>query len=175
MISKKEEIVEAIMEFDRLAEGKKYIFLDEISFIKDWQNAVKFLLDSPISRDKLIYITGSSIAGLKKEMFPGRNIKIKEFLPLMFREFCVLFGSKHLKEHIGKRKVPALMRRRSYDPDASGVLNEPLQPLAQNTSTAQQRRTSVSAGCMASPMTLNSDYSGISCEPYMPRRVFQEL
>lgn len=114
MLSKKEEIIEAIMEFDRLAEGKKYIFLDEISFVKDWQNAVKFLLDSPISRDKLIYITGSSIAGLKKEMFPGRNIKIKEFLPLMFREFCTLFGSEKLKGHIGKRKTIALTGSDQY-------------------------------------------------------------
>ncbi len=105
LLSKKEDIIEVIREFDRLAAGKKYIFLDEISFVKDWQNAVKFLLDSPISRGKTVYITGSSTAGLKKEMFPGRDIEIKKFLPLSFREFCSLFGSGQLKKHIEKRKI----------------------------------------------------------------------
>ncbi|MBU4374394.1 MAG: ATP-binding protein [Euryarchaeota archaeon] len=113
MLSKKEEIIEAIQEFDRLAVGKKYVFLDEISFVKEWQNAVKFLLDSPISRDKTIYITGSSTAGLKKEMFPGRDIEIKKFLPLLFREFCALFGSEKLKEHL-KSKVISLSETGVY-------------------------------------------------------------
>lgn len=97
LISKKEEIVEIILAFDRLAEGRKFIFLNEISFTRDWQNAVKFILDSPISRNKVFYVTGSSIAALKKETFPGRNIKLKEFLPLSFREFCILFGSNELR------------------------------------------------------------------------------
>ncbi|MCE8428029.1 MAG: ATP-binding protein [Candidatus Methanoperedens sp.] len=105
LLSKKEDIIEALQEFDRLADGKKYIFLDEITFVKDWQNAVKFLLDSPISREKVIYITGSSIAGLKKEMFPGRDIEIRKFLPLSFREFCCLFGRDDLKGHIGKQNT----------------------------------------------------------------------
>lgn len=101
LISKKEGIVEAIQAFDRLSGGKKYVFLDEITFVEGWQNAVKFLLDSPISRDKVFYITGSSIAGLKKEMFPGRNIELKEFLPLSFSEFCRLFGSVNLVKNMG--------------------------------------------------------------------------
>jgi predicted AAA+ superfamily ATPase len=83
LLSKKEDIIEALQEFERLADGKKYIFLDEITFVKDWQDAVKFLLDSPLGREKIIYITGSSIAGLRKEMFPGRDINIMEFLPLL--------------------------------------------------------------------------------------------
>lgn len=113
LLSKKEDIVDAIQEFDRLAQGKKYILLDEITFVKDWQNAVKFLLDSPICRDKITYITGSSTAGLKKEMFPGRDIEIIKFLPLMFREFCSLFGSERLKEHVGK-KAATLPEARTF-------------------------------------------------------------
>jgi len=107
MISKKEDIVSMLQEFDRLSEGKKYIFLDEITFVNDWQNAIKFILDSPLSRNKIFCITGSSIAGLKKEMFPGRNIEIKKFLPLPFSEFCKLFGSENLKKIIeGKKQKP---------------------------------------------------------------------
>lgn len=108
LLSKKEDIIEAIQEFDRLAAGKKYIFLDEISFVKDWQNAVKFLLDSPVSRGKTVYITGSSTAGLKKEMFPGRDIEIKKFLPLPFHGFCSLFGSENLKKNIDKKEEVSL-------------------------------------------------------------------
>lgn len=105
LLSKKEDIIEALQEFDRLAEGKKYIFLDEITFVKDWQDAVKFLLDSPLSREKIIYITGSSIAGLRKEMFPGRDLELRKFLPLSFREFCCLFGSDILKNQIKKQNA----------------------------------------------------------------------
>jgi predicted AAA+ superfamily ATPase len=105
LLSKKEDIIEALQEFERLADGKKYVFLDEITFIKDWQDAVKFLLDSPLSREKIIYITGSSIAGLRKEMFPGRDIEIRKFLPLSFHEFCSLFGSDPLKSQIEKQNA----------------------------------------------------------------------
>lgn len=108
MISKKEDIVDLMQEFDRLSEGRKYIFLDEITFVENWQNAIKFILDSPISRNKIFCITGSSIAGLKKEMFPGRNIEIKKFLPLSFSEFCKLFGSESLKKTIESRKQKML-------------------------------------------------------------------
>ncbi|MBU3957634.1 MAG: ATP-binding protein [Nanoarchaeota archaeon] len=108
LISKKEDIVSMLQEFDRLSEGKKYIFLDEITFVENWQNAIKFILDSPLSRNKVFCITGSSIAGLKKEMFPGRDIEIKKFLPLPFSEFCKLFGGESLKKIIGSGKQKPL-------------------------------------------------------------------
>lgn len=121
LISRKEDIVEMIREFDRMSEGKKYVFLDEITFVESWQNAVKFVLDSPISRNKIFCITGSSIAGLKKEMFPGRNIEIEKFLPLSFAEFCRLFGSEPLKKVIDEKKrnsVPDEKRIRAFLPFA---------------------------------------------------------
>lgn len=108
IISKKENIVSMLQEFDRLSEGKKYVFLDEITFVESWQNAIKFILDSPISRNKVFCITGSSIAGLKKEMFPGRNIEIEKFLPLSFAEFCRLFGSETLKKELESKKQNSL-------------------------------------------------------------------
>ena len=97
-----EEITELIRKIDALIEGEKYIFLDEISFVENWQKAIKYILDSPLSKNKTIYLTGSSSINLKKENFPGRKIKIEEFLPLTFREFVKLFGSKELKKNLTK-------------------------------------------------------------------------
>jgi hypothetical protein len=80
--------------FERFSSGEKFIFLDEITFVRDWDAAVKFLLDFGV---KNLYVTGSTSATLRKEKFPGRKIRFKEFLPLDFRGFCLLFGSEELK------------------------------------------------------------------------------
>lgn len=94
------EIIEIVRFSDSLIEGKKYIFFDEITFVPEWQRAVKFILDSPLKRNKTILVTGSSSVALKKETFPGRDIKTKVFLPLSFKEFCKIFGSEELKKEI---------------------------------------------------------------------------
>jgi predicted AAA+ superfamily ATPase len=95
-----EEIVDIIRKLDFLVEGEKYVFLDEVGFVKDWERAIKYILDSNLSKDKVIYITGSSSLNLRKESFPGRNIEIKKFLPLTFKEFCKIFGSDELKNKL---------------------------------------------------------------------------
>lgn len=92
-----EEIVEIVRFMDSLISGAKYFFFDEITFIPDWQRAVKYILDSSLKENKTFYITGSSSLRLKKETFPGRDIKTKEFLPLSFKKFCQVFGSANLK------------------------------------------------------------------------------
>ena len=94
------EVVEIVRFSDSLMEGKKYLFFDEITFVNDWQRAVKFVLDSPLIKDKFIFVTGSSSIALKKETFPGRPIKIRSFLPLSFKEFCNIFGSGNLKKEL---------------------------------------------------------------------------
>ena len=95
-----EEITELIRKLDFLIEGEKYVFLDEISFVEDWHRAIKYILDSPLSKNKILYITGSSSINLKKENFPGRPIEIKEFLPLTFRGFIKIFGTEGLKKNL---------------------------------------------------------------------------
>jgi len=95
-----EEITEVIRKLDFMSEEEKYIFFDEISFVEDWHKAIKYILDSPLSKNKTFYITGSSSINLKKENFPGRPIEIKQFLPLTFRDFVKIFGSKQLKKNL---------------------------------------------------------------------------
>jgi hypothetical protein len=101
-LSKKEDILELVGLFDRLGRGEKFLCLDEITFVRDWEAAVKFLLDSGM---KNLYVTGSTSATLKKERFPGRRISLREFLPLDFRGFCLLFGSEELKNALKEAKA----------------------------------------------------------------------
>ncbi|MGC9149605.1 MAG: ATP-binding protein [Candidatus Micrarchaeia archaeon] len=96
-----EDIIEIVRRADfLLGEGEKFIFLDEISFVEGWERAIKYVLDSPLSKNKIFYLTGSSSIALKKESFPGRSIKVEEFLPFTFHKFVKLFGSKELKNII---------------------------------------------------------------------------
>jgi hypothetical protein len=92
-----EEIIELMRKSEGIAQGLTHVFLDEISFVEDWQRAIKFILDSGMKNGKIIYMTGSSSLNLKKESFPGRPVKVKEFMPLSFRDFCGLFCGKELK------------------------------------------------------------------------------
>ena len=54
------DIIEIVRFSDTLITGKKYLFFDEVTFVNEWQRAIKFVLDSPLSRDKVIHVTGSS-------------------------------------------------------------------------------------------------------------------
>ncbi|RLG70127.1 MAG: ATP-binding protein [Candidatus Iainarchaeum archaeon] len=104
------EIIDIVRLSDSLISGKKYLFFDEITFVPDWQRAVKYFLDSLLGKNKMIYITGSSSIALKKETFPGREIKIKTMYPLSFKEFCLVFGSNGLKREI-KAKETSVEKR----------------------------------------------------------------
>lgn len=109
LLKNDEAIVDVVRTFDSLAGGgQKYVFLDEVTFVDGWERAVKFLLDSPLLKDKCLHVTGSSSIGLKRERFPGRRIKAKEFMPLSFRGFCELFGSDGLKQALRGAKLPKL-------------------------------------------------------------------
>ncbi|NCN39421.1 MAG: AAA family ATPase, partial [Candidatus Aenigmarchaeota archaeon] len=44
----------------------KYVFLDEITFVDGWEQAIKFALDQELLKGRILYITGSSTAFLRK-------------------------------------------------------------------------------------------------------------
>ena len=73
----------------------KYLFLDEISRIKDWQRSIKFLADAGELRHCFLLLTGSHMLDLKHgfDRLPGRTgTKGRELLllPLRFSEFVSL-------------------------------------------------------------------------------------
>lgn len=70
-----------------------FVFLDEITTIKDWNLELKYLWDSGVTKKAKIVATGSSGAALRKkgELLPGRGLEGNEYYlkPLSFRDFIL--------------------------------------------------------------------------------------
>ncbi|MBC7092065.1 MAG: ATP-binding protein [Nitrososphaeria archaeon] len=89
------ELDEAIREYLKIKKfesiEKAYIFLDEITFPREWFRAVKWNIDMGNFKNDILYLTGSLSMFVKEEIetFPGRRGKGKDFImyPLSFREF----------------------------------------------------------------------------------------
>lgn len=95
------EYMEWIRSFTR---ERTFIFLDEISSVKDWQKSIKILYDTGKLEKTTVILTGSHSIDIKRsaELLPGRRGRIekpdREFLPMNFREYTTLLKS----ELIGK-------------------------------------------------------------------------
>ncbi|WP_456450020.1 ATP-binding protein [Palaeococcus sp. (in: euryarchaeotes)] len=100
------EIIDVLKAFEQFSRGERFIFLDEVTFVDRWERAIKFFLDSPMSRGATIYITGSTSAGLKRESFPGRPIKVEPFLPLSFKKVAIL-TTPSLESILDSLKTPS--------------------------------------------------------------------
>ncbi len=104
----KEDVISLFSTIEKIApQGKKFIFLDEITTIKDWELAVKFFLDSPLKKQNFLVVTGSNALFLKHgvERMPGREVKVLLDLPLSFREFLIRFGTEGLRSVLPKTKL----------------------------------------------------------------------
>lgn len=75
---------------------RKYIFIDEITFVKEWTRGIKHLADIGSLRNCTIILTGSNSHDLKYEVerMPGRRGQDaaldKIIFPLSFREYVAL-------------------------------------------------------------------------------------
>lgn len=80
-----------------------YLFLDEITSVKDWNLELKYLSDVGITRRAAVVATGSSGVALRKkvDLLPGRGIEGNEYYmkPLSFREF-VLQSTDYIRDHV---------------------------------------------------------------------------
>lgn len=80
------------------SDKRLFLFLDEISFVNQWQRAVKSLADLNLLHKTTLLITGSNAWDLKvsSERLPGRTGKYFEtdklFLPLTFYDFYKLIN-----------------------------------------------------------------------------------
>ena len=83
------EIIESFLAFA----GSKgvFIFLDEVTEVKNWAKTVKGLIDDGDLKQAAITVSGSNAFQLQKgsELFPGRRGKGKDIyvLPLLFSEY----------------------------------------------------------------------------------------
>ncbi|AAY81079.1 ATP-binding protein [Sulfolobus acidocaldarius] len=91
-----EDLIELIHEYRNLINPNNgYIFLDEITFVKDWNVGLLHLFNAGYFRDSIVYVTGSTSMYLMKETLPGRPLKKLVFYPLDFRTyFNVFFQNK---------------------------------------------------------------------------------
>jgi predicted AAA+ superfamily ATPase len=84
--------IETFLDLTRDA-SERFIFLDEITSIRDWNLELKRLADQGIPRGGVILATGSSALKLKEEgeLLPGRGVEGNEYYlkPLPFREFVL--------------------------------------------------------------------------------------
>jgi predicted AAA+ superfamily ATPase len=94
---------ETIENYLSMMESKstKYLFLDEVTSVREWWRAIKYLIDIGKLEDCVVTITGSCSLKIKRdiEMFPGRTGygRVIEVLPLNFREYIEVFGIKNYK------------------------------------------------------------------------------
>ena len=75
-----------------------YLFLDEITAVRNWHRGVKSAADSGMLEKVYLLLTGSSAVDIKRgyERMPGRRGKgfDRAFLPLAFDDFCKAQGIK---------------------------------------------------------------------------------
>ncbi|MBM3283421.1 ATP-binding protein, partial [Candidatus Gottesmanbacteria bacterium] len=95
ILSNKQEVIDICRAFlDIKPSGLSFIFLDEISSVENWPYAIKWLADTNLLKDSILYLTGSSTINLKKsaEMMPGRRGGGKDtiLLPLSFSDVLTL-------------------------------------------------------------------------------------
>lgn len=94
-LSTHQDAINLIVEFDKITPvSQKAIFLDEITSAQNWPQAIKWLADTGLLKDKTVFLTGSSSISLKKsgEFLPGRRGKGVDvnFLPISFPQFLSL-------------------------------------------------------------------------------------
>ncbi len=88
-----DEVVEVILYYFKTIKtsNRRYLFLDEASFLPDWPRGIKVLIDMGFDKNATYIVTGSSALDLKRssEKLPGRRGKGCDFvlLPLSFGQF----------------------------------------------------------------------------------------
>ena len=95
------ELLETYLDYIKklnLHKKRLYIFLDEVTSVRNWQKGIKHLVDTGKLSQSGIVLTGSNAADLRKgmERLPGRRGKTggpdKIMLPLTFSEYVSLIN-----------------------------------------------------------------------------------
>lgn len=79
--------------------NQKFIFLDEITHIPEWEIELKSLQDTGYLKNTVVGVTGSlpSVIKEKAEMLPGRGVEGNDYLlkPITFRDFILTAYKLH--------------------------------------------------------------------------------
>lgn len=95
-------ILESYIEWARESfDDRLFIFLDEISSVKDWQKGIKYLVDTGTLQNCSVLLTGSHSLDIRKasERLPGRRgivegVLDKILLPMKFAEYIDVRNKK---------------------------------------------------------------------------------
>jgi len=91
-----EEIINTYIDWaDKITTERKLIIIDEISEVKNWEKAIKRIIDQKSNKNKTFILTGSHSIDIYKsvEKLPGRRgedtgiFTHKVFYPMSFREY----------------------------------------------------------------------------------------
>ena len=93
------DLIEGYLTFSRGESGRRYLFLDEITSVRDWQKGIKALYDKGAFKRATLLLTGSHTIDLKKgaETLAGRRGEVsrledrlpdKVLLPMKFSEYA---------------------------------------------------------------------------------------
>ncbi len=111
LLGRYQELVSTLEQlFGQMDKEKRFcLFLDEITYVKEWDRAIKYFADLGYFTKGCVLITGSDSLLLKESMkrFPGRRGKAERtdfhYYPLSFSEFLLLTVPE-LKKEVGKIK-----------------------------------------------------------------------
>lgn len=121
-----EELTELIELFLDIADDKrpKYLFLDEIPYVKDWQRGIKHLYDLGRLKRCIVVLSGSHSIDIKRsiEQLPGRGDEGKRhfvMLPLTFGQYLKAVGKDiplagNLKKDLAFLKINLRVLDREY-------------------------------------------------------------
>lgn len=94
------ELENSLIGWCKMQKEKSYLFLDEISFVPQWQRAVLALSNMGFLKNAAVILTGSNAKDLKEsgERLPGRRGRGKDhhLYPFSFNEVRQLPGFAHL-------------------------------------------------------------------------------
>lgn len=115
---------------------RAYIFLDEISSVRDWQKAIKHLSDTGKLQNATVILTGSHTLDIKKayERLPGRrgdtsDVPDKILLPMKFVEY-VETVSKDIRDVLSSLRLIEFNNRKRVLLDvAKGKIPEKVKEL----------------------------------------------
>ncbi len=144
IIDNKKDLSELILSYiknvPKTEEIRRFIFLDEVTSVRDWQEGIKHLADGGLFKKTTVIATGSSSMDIRRgaERLPGRKGHVKEeipdriFLSMKFSEYAETLDPK-IKRKIRKLLISSRRRRKILLTLFEGKIPDEIKELALNS------------------------------------------
>ena len=139
------EIVSTYCDSVRIAGKRAYVFLDEVSSVKDWQNGVKHLADVGKLANVTMVLTGSHSIDVKRnaERLPGRRgtssqTLDKIMLPMKFAEYVESVNPQLASDIMGPVLLSAEARKGIFGSLLKGEVKEIVKEIVLYSKELQQ-------------------------------------